>query len=134
MENEILRILNDSYQEYKKDFDNLSALHVSTEDIRKGNWYLYKEYGKPIGCGSLNVQGTEFSISYISVLPKHRGKGIGTSIFRKLEERAFNLANIDTGFACIRNQIEQNIRFIEKLGFKLYMPYGEEHSIYIKTY
>ena len=70
------------------------------EDIENGNVYVILENNKIIGTGSIK----ENHITRVYVLPEFQGKGFGTFIMKKLEEKIvkqYDMAELDASLpAC----------------------------------
>lgn len=50
--------------------------------------FLARIDGKPVGCGRIRSYGKSVKIERLAVLKDHRGKGVGTSIMKRMEEEA----------------------------------------------
>lgn len=87
-----------------------------------GKFLIYEEDGKISGIGGVFIFEEVCTFGYMGVLPKYRGKGVGTKIFGKL----FKLAK-DLGCTTM-------ILYASKLGEPIYKKFGFQRSYYGTMY
>jgi N-acetylglutamate synthase-like GNAT family acetyltransferase len=87
-----------------------------------GNFLISEENGKIFGIGGVFIFEEVCTFGYMGVLPKYRGKGVGTKIFGKL----FKLAK-DLGCTTM-------ILYASKLGEPIYKKFGFQRSYYGTMY
>jgi GNAT superfamily N-acetyltransferase len=87
-----------------------------------GKFLISEEKGKLFGVGGIFLFNKVCSFGYMAVLPKFRGKGVGTEIFR-------NLLGIANNMNC-----ETMILYASELGESIYKKFGFKRRFYGKTY
>lgn len=68
---------------------DLKQLHLIMQRYQQNpNWelYLWKEKEKYIGIIGINVQGNEFLIQHLAVLPSFRGEGVGKVMINEIQK------------------------------------------------
>lgn len=85
---------------------------------------ILNEDGTPIGRLYLDERDDEFRIIDISLLPSHRGKGIGSSLLQDI------IAKATSSEKAIRIHVEHNnpaMQLYKRLGFKMLEDFGIHH-------
>lgn len=106
---------NEIYQDEKKAWRMLFKNNM-------GKFLISEERGKIFGIGGVFFFKEICSFGYMGVLPKYRGKKVGTEIFRRL----FNIAK-KLGYKTM-------MLYASKLGEPIYKKFGFQSSCYGKTY
>ncbi|MFX1388607.1 MAG: GNAT family N-acetyltransferase [Promethearchaeota archaeon] len=125
-ENDILNTITVLYSAFGRDIPkNINEdvkLWKSLKELQIGKFLIAEESGKIIGVGGVFIFEKVSSFGYMAVLPKFRGNGIGTFIFRNLLE-----------FAKKKN-CESMMLYASKLGEPIYKKFGFKKRFYGTNY
>jgi GNAT superfamily N-acetyltransferase len=97
-----------------------SALSETVEDvadhIRLGGAVLARVGGEAVGSGRYELRDDHVYIGRLSVLPSHRGHGIGEAMMLAMEERGRQAGKPEARIG-VRTMLPKNIALYERLGY-----------------
>lgn len=113
-------------QQYEKERQEMRAVSPARFNhyLKSGSSYVAEEDGEVIGYVASQtipfIHGVDrlLWIEYIVVQPKHRRKGVGTALLRRLINYA-ERANIDRIYTTINPDNEASIELHQKTGFQV---------------
>lgn len=130
----VKQIMHDSFREYTGVLNPHSgALRETVEDIRtkiegRGGAIIVWDNAEPLGTSLYYFENDYMYIGRVSVLPTHRGRGIGRLMMTYLEELARKKCCSKTRIE-VRMSLPENIHYYKNMN---YMPI-EEHEYPDKT-
>lgn len=117
------RIMRQAFEEYRGILvPESGALRESLEDIEKkvsngGGAILAWDRNEPVGSAQYYYTNEYMYIGRVSVLPSHRGKGIGRKMIFFLENKALNNKYRLTKLE-VRSSIPENIKYYQSLNYR----------------
>ena len=82
---------------------------------------------EPVGSGRFELREDFVYIGRLSVLPAHRGHGIGEAMMLALEQRGLRAAKREAHIS-VRVLLERNIALYERLGYTVTARYQHERG------
>jgi len=108
-----------------------SAMWETVEDtaghIALGGAVLARLGDEPVGSGRCELREDFVYIGRLSVLPAHRGHGIGEAMMLALEQRGLQAAKREAHIS-VRVLLERNIALYERLGYAVTARYQHERG------
>ena len=108
-----------------------SAMWETVEDtaahIALGGAVLARLGDEPVGSGRFELREDFVYIGRLSVLPAHRGHGIGEAMMLALEQRGLQAGKREAHIS-VRVLLERNIALYERLGYAVTARYQHERG------
>lgn len=110
-------------------FDVDEIAHFVASD-RESAWLLALNGDEPVGSGVGRPSSIQSSLyAMVRVLPEHRGRGVGTRIYRELSQHARALGR-ESMWGRVREDDEDSRRFARNRGFR---EAGREYEVVLDT-
>lgn len=108
-----------------------SSMWESVEDvaghIAEGGAVLARMGAEAVGSGRYALRDDHVYIGRLSVLPTHRGRGIGASMMLAMEQRALAAGRTEARIS-VRTMLPKNIELYERLGYVVTARYQHERG------
>jgi GNAT superfamily N-acetyltransferase len=108
-----------------------SSMWETVEDvadhIAEGGAVLASVGPDTVGSGRYALRDDHVYIGRLSVLPTHRGRGIGAAMMLALEQRALTEGRIEARIS-VRTMLPKNIELYERLGYVVTARYQHERG------
>ena len=119
--------------------DPILTLEQLRQEFENMIFYAYRFENKPLGVAALRIDRREFgTVRWVHVLPKHRRKGVGTSLMRNVEREAKKMGLKKLMVAYVWEKAYWAKNFYAKLGYEkkstVSLPWGDQAHVYEKTF
>ena len=108
-----------------------SAMWETVEDtachIRLGGAVLARLGGEAVGSGRYELREDHIYIGRLSVLPAHRGRGIGEAMMLAMEERGRQAAKPEARIS-VRVLLARNVALYERIGYAVTARYQHDRG------
>jgi GNAT superfamily N-acetyltransferase len=117
--------------------DPILTVEQLRQEFENMIFFAYRFGNKPVGVAALRIDGGETgTVRWVHVLPKHRRKGVGTSLMRNIESEAKKVGLKKLRVAYVWEKAYWARSFYNKLGYKkrntTTLPWGDRAYIYEK--
>jgi PPOX class probable F420-dependent enzyme len=119
----VLAAMRRGFEQYRGSLEPpSSALDETEDDVRaamaRGGAFVARDGGVVVGSARYQFRGDHTYAERVAVDPGHRGRGIGASLMRAIEDaaRAAGHAEVQIG---VRASLPANLRFYEELGYRV---------------
>ena len=119
---QVAEVLRESFNEYAGRLDPPSGALSETEEsiiekLRTSQAFVIESDGGIVACVFCQVQGEDFYLSRLGVLPRYRRQGLAQRLIEKVEERAHEIgvSRVRLG---TRLANPRNIEYYKRLGYE----------------